>query len=332
MTATVEFTLPAELEAPGPPEARGLPRDGVRMLVSRAASGTVAHRRFTDLPRLLLPGDLLVVNTSRTLPAAVPAGPGLVVHFSTGLPDGSWLVEPRIPDGKSSIPNGIVASPQLIALPGGARLSLLGRETARLWRGRLSVAVLPYLLRYGGPIRYSYAARAWPLEAYQTVFGRHLGSAEMPSAARPFSPAVVTELVARGVTIAPITLHCGVSSLEADEDPYPEQYDVPPATARLVDLTRRSGGRVIAVGTTVVRALESAARGPQSGWTALVVTGETGLQAVDGLLTGLHEPRSSHLRLLAAFHDSGLLAECYEAAVSRGYLWHEFGDVHLMLP
>ena len=332
MTATVEFTLPAELEAPGPPEARGLPRDGVRMMVSRAASGTVAHHRFTDLPRLLLPGDLLVVNTSRTLPAAVPAGPGLVVHFATGLPDGSWLVEPRVPAGKSSIPNGTVAPPEVIALPGGASLTLLGRATARLWRARLSVAVVPYLLRYGGPIRYSYAAGSWPLEAYQTIFGRHQGSAEMPSAARPFSPGVVTDLVVRGVTIAPVTLHCGVSSLEADEDPYPEQYDVPPATARLVDLTRRSGGRVIAVGTTVVRALETAARDPQAGWTSLVVTGETGLQAVDGLLTGLHEPRSSHLRLLAAFHEPALLAACYDAAVSDGYLWHEFGDVHLMLP
>lgn len=332
MTATVEFSLPSELEAPGPPEARGLPRDGVRMLVSRAASGTVAHHRFTDLPRLLLPGDLLVVNTSRTLPAAVAAGPGLVIHFATGLPDGTWLVEPRIPAGKSSIPNGTVAPPEVIELPGGATLTLLGRATSRLWRARLSVAVLPYLLRYGGPIRYSYAAQPWPLEAYQTIFGRHQGSAEMPSAARPFSPGVVTDLVARGVTIAPVTLHCGVSSLEADEDPYPEQYDVPPATARLVELTRRSGGRVIAAGTTVVRALETAARGPQAGWTSLVVTGETGLRAVDGLLTGLHEPRSSHLRLLAAFHDPALLAACYDAAVSGGYLWHEFGDVHLMLP
>ena len=332
MTATVDFALPAELEAQGPPESRGLPRDGVRMLVSRAASGTVTDHRFTDLPRLLLPGDLLVVNTSRTMPAAVPAGPGLTVHFGTALPDGTWLIEPRIPQGKSSVPNDLVSPPRIIPLPGGAELELLGRATARLWRARLSVAVLPYLLRYGQPIRYSYAARPWPLEAYQTIFGRQHGSAEMPSAARPFSPEVVTELVTRGVTIAPITLHCGVSSLEADEDPYPEQYDVPPATARLVDLTRRSGGRVIAAGTTVVRALETAARGPQAGWTSLVVTGETGLRAVDGLLTGLHEPRSSHLRLLAAFHDAGLLAECYEAAVSHGYLWHEFGDVHLMLP
>jgi S-adenosylmethionine:tRNA ribosyltransferase-isomerase len=347
--AALAFALPAELEAHAPPEARGVPRDGVRMLVSRASNGTVAHHRFTDLPRLLLPGDLLVINTSRTLPAAVLAGPGLAVHFSTGLPDGTWLVEPRIPRGKSSIPNGDVVPPETITFPGKAELTLTGRETARLWRARLSTAVVPYLLRHGEPIRYSYTADRWPLPEYQTVFGHSYGSAEMPSAGRPFTPAVVTELVARGVTIAPITLHCGVSSLEADSGPYPEQYDVPPATARLVHLTRQSGGRVIAVGTTVARALETAARldaahaspehkskmpdiKPGAGWTSLVVSSETGLRVVDGLLTGLHEPRSSHLRMLAAFHGPHLLSACYDAALSGRYLWHEFGDVHLLLP
>lgn len=342
MTAIVEFTLPAEFEAHAPPEARGLPRDGVRMLVSRAASGTISHHRFADLPRLLLPGDLLVVNTSRTLPAAVLAGPDLTVHFSTGLPDGSWLVEARIPAGKSSLPNAPVTAGQVITMPGGAGLTLLGQATTRLWRARLSGAVVPYLLRHGQPIRYSYAGSRWPLRDYQTVFGRSPGSAEMPSAARPFSKSVVTDLVARGVTFAPITLHCGVSSLEADEDPYPEQYDVPPATARLVNLTRQSGGRVIAVGTTVVRALETATAarpgpaGPgieaKAGWTSHVVTPDTGVRVLHGLLTGLHEPRSSHLRMLAAFHDQDLLRRCYDAALSSGYLWHEFGDVHLLLP
>ncbi len=341
MTASVEFTLPAELEAHAPPEARGLRRDGVRMLVSRASRGTITHHAFTGLPRLLLPGDLLVVNTSLTLPAAVPAGPGLAVHFSTGLPDGSWLVEPRIPAGKSSTPSGAVTTGQVITLPGGAELIVGGRVTARLWSARLSTAVVPYLSRHGEPIRYSYAARRWPLRDYQTVFGRSPGSAEMPSAGRPFSQAIVTDLVAAGVTFAPITLHCGVSSLEADEDPYAEQYDVPPASARLVNLTRQSGGRVIAVGTTVVRALEAAAARPgpggtgveaKAGWTSHVVTPETGVRVVDGLLTGLHEPRSSHLRMLAAFHEQDLLRECYDAALSRGYLWHEFGDVHLLLP
>jgi S-adenosylmethionine:tRNA ribosyltransferase-isomerase len=336
-TAIAEFTLPAELEAHEPPEARGLPRDGVRLLVSRAASAAVAHHGFTDLPGLLLPGDLLVVNTSRTLPAAVAAGPGLTIHFSTARPDGSWLVEPRIPAGTSTRPSLDQPPPEVIALPGGATLTLGGRATARLWRARLSTAVVPYLLRHGEPIRYSYARQRWPLEAYQTVFGRHPGSAEMPSAARPFTPAVVTDLVARGVTVAPITLHCGVSSLEAGEDPYPEQYDVPAATARLVNLARQSGGRVIAIGTTVVRALETVARSSGevaagAGWTSRVITQDTGVRAVDGLLTGLHEPRSSHLRMLAAFHGEALLRDCYEAALSGRYLWHEFGDVHLLLP
>ena len=326
----IDFTLPAELEAHDPPEARGLPRDGVRMLVSRGSAGQVSHHAFGDLPGLLLPGDLLVVNDTGTLPAAVRIGGGRAVHFSTQLPDGAWLVEFR--------PNGHRLTHHVIDLPGGVALRLESQVTARLWRARLPVAVVPYLLHYGIPIRYSYVSRDWPLAAYQTVFARKPGSAEMPSASRPFTPAVVTDLVARGVLIAPLTLHAGVSSLEAGEDPYPEPYDVPPATARLVNHVRSHGGRVIAAGTTVVRALETAAgRGdgavaPSAGWTSHVVTPETGVRAVDGLLTGLHEPRSSHLRMLAAFAGPQLLGRCYEAAVTAGYLWHEFGDVHLMLP
>ena len=262
LTDFIPFTLPAELEAHDPPEARGLARDGVRMLVSRRASGEIGHHGFRDLPGLLLPGDLLVINTTATLPAQVRAlggGDGLAVHFSSPRPDGSWLVELRQVKDKISMPNGHGFPGQLISLPSGAVLTLEGKATARLWRARLSVAVVPYLLRHGIPIRYSYVRRDWALPSYQTVFARELGSAEMPSASRPFTPSVVTQLVARGVLIAPLTLHAGVSSLEADEDPYPEPYDVPPATARLVNHVRADGGRIIAAGTTVVRALETAA-------------------------------------------------------------------------
>jgi S-adenosylmethionine:tRNA-ribosyltransferase-isomerase (queuine synthetase) len=332
----LDFTLPAEREAHDPPEARGLARDGVRLLVSRRATGEVSHFGFRDLPGLLLPGDLLVVNDTGTLPAQVRAGRGRAVHFSTPLPDGAWLVELRAIKDTISRPNGPGFPAQVIDLPGGAALTLERRVGARLWRARLSVAVVPYLLHYGIPIRYSYVSRDWPLPAYQTVFSRKPGSAEMPSASRPFTPAVVTDLVARGVLVAPLTLHAGVSSLEADEDPYPEPYDVPPATARLVNHVRSAGGRVIAAGTTVVRALETAWDGglvaPSAGWTSHVVTPQTGVRAVDGLLTGLHEPRSSHLRMLAAFAGPELLSRCYEAAIGAGYLWHEFGDVHLLLP
>jgi len=252
----------------------------------------------------------------------------------------------------------------VIGLPGGARLTLCGRVTGRLWAARLSTAVIPYLLRHGSPIRYSYVPRDWPTSAYQSVFATRPGSAEMPSASRPFTAELVTRLVTRGVTVAPLTLDTGVSSLEGDEAPYPEPYDVPPSTARLVNLTRANGGRVIAVGTTVVRALETAAafadsgngarrdrggdgraggdagragggeRGVRAsaGWTDLVVSAQRGTRVTDGLLTGFHEPRSSHLLMLEAFSDPELLRRCYAAALEHGYLWHEFGDVHLLLP
>ncbi len=344
---TIEFTLPAELEAHDPPEARGTARDGVRMLVSRGTTGQISHHRFTDLPGLLVPGDLVVVNTSGTLPAAVtavaaPAGaPELAVHFSGPRPDGGWLVELRERRGPATVPYPGGNPGDRIELPAGAVLTLGERVTGRLWHTRLSAAVVPYLLRHGIPIRYSYVRQDWPLGAYQTVFATRPGSAEMPSASRPFTPEVVTRLVARGITFAPLTLDTGVSSLEGDEEPYPEPFDVPPATARLVNLTRRTGGRVIAAGTTVVRALETAARAEPggdgmvaaaAGWTSHVVTPETPLLAADGLLTGLHEPRSSHLRMLAAFAGPDLLRRCYQAAVAEQYLWHEFGDVHLILP
>jgi len=364
--SVLDFTLPPEREAHEPPEARGLPRDGVALMISRRAAEEVSHHQFTDLPRLLLPGDLLVVNTSATLPAAVPvtAAPGDgaqhalrgaegrpevalaggqgsasvpgpdAVHFSTPLPDGQWLVELRAADGPTTRPYPGGTPGQELVLPAGALLTLGSRFTQRLWRSRLSTAVIPYLIRHGTPIRYSYVRRPWPIESYQTVFGTRPGSAEMPSASRPFTPQVVAALVARGITFAPVTLHTGVSSLEGDEEPYPEPYDVPPTTARLVDLTRRHGGRVIAVGTTVVRALETAARlgGSGTGWTEHVVTPQTPLLAVDGLLTGLHEPRSTHLWMLGAFAEPSLLHRCYTAAIDQGYLWHEFGDLHLLLP
>ena len=347
MTGSLElmaasFALPAELEAHEPPEVAGKTRGGVRLLVSRSAAGELSHLHFTQLPELLLPGDLLVVNNSATLPAAIDLPDQLSVHFSTAMPAGDWLVELRSGHGSTTVPFSGGTPGQRFCLPGGAVLTLASPFSKRLWHARLSTAVIPYLLRFGAPIRYSYVPAPWSIDAYQTVFAMRPGSAEMPSAGRPFTPEVVTRLVSRGVTIAPVTLHTGVSSLEGGEDPYPESYEVPAATARLVNLTRRNGGRVIAAGTTVVRALETAASrldgdrcGPvvaSAGWTSHVVTAQTGVMAVDGLLTGLHEPRSTHLWMLAAFAPAGLLDRCYQEAAGRGYRWHEFGDVHLLLP
>ncbi|GLZ78666.1 queuosine biosynthesis protein [Actinorhabdospora filicis] len=336
MTATLEefTTLPPELEAHEPPEARGLSRDGVRMLVTGKASGRVSHHAFTALPDLLRPGDLLVVNTSGTLPAAVRTE-RLAIHFSGRLDGGDWLVELREPRGHATVPYGGGLPGEWLPLPGGATLRLVDRHTPRLWRARLDAEVIGYLRAHGKPIRYGYVERDWPLSAYQTVFGVDPGSAEMPSAGRPFSEALVTRLVAKGVAFAPVTLHTGVASLEKDEPPYAEWFSVPAVTAGRVNDTRAAGGRVIAVGTTAVRALESAADAEgrareASGFTGHIVTPELGVRLVDGLLTGLHEPRSTHLWMLRAICGEDLLARSYAEAVAERYLWHEFGDVHLI--
>ncbi|MFI6321410.1 S-adenosylmethionine:tRNA ribosyltransferase-isomerase [Nonomuraea sp. NPDC050556] len=330
---TVDFALPDALSANEPPEARGLARDSVRMLVSQGLD--VTHRRFTDLPGLLNPGDLVVVNNSATLPAAVRLD-RIAVHFSTAREDGTWLVELRRRTSNSTEPYGGGEPHEWLPLPGHAMLRLVERETPRLWRARLDRDVEPYLREYGVPIRYSYVDRDWPIDDYQTVFSTVPGSAEMPSAGRPFTTELVTALVSRGVSLAPITLHTGVASPEKDEPPYAERFAVSASTARLVNLTRQAGGRVIAVGTTVVRALETAA-GPDgvvtaaSGWTRHIVTPEKGVRAVTGLLTGLHEPRSSHLMMLTAIAGEESLSRSYAEALDGGYLWHEFGDTHLIL-
>jgi S-adenosylmethionine:tRNA ribosyltransferase-isomerase len=336
------FSLPARLEAVAPPVAR----DGVRLMAARRAERSIEHARFHELPRLLAPGDLLVVNTSATLPAAIAVrrdgDAGLMMHLATRAPvlagDGWWVVELRSGDGARPAPGRARES---LGLAGGGTVELVApyARSGRLWLARVETEgpVIEHLHRHGHPIRYGYVAGDWPLEAYQTAFATTPGSAEMPSAGRPFTPALVTRLIAAGVALAPLLLHAGVSSPERHEPPYPEWYSVPAPTAALANATRARGGRVIAVGTTVVRALETVAdpgggvRGGE-GWTDLVVTPERGLWAVDGLISGWHEPQASHLQLLEAAAGEELLADCYRAALEHGYLWHEFGDSHLILP
>ena len=346
---SLDFTLPDTLEAHEPPEARGLRRDGVRLLVGRGSAPdamSVTHHGFTELPGLLAPGDVLVVNRSGTMPAAVDVPTenneranserGIrTVHFSTLAPDSSWIVELRAGDAPD--PGGRPGD--RIALPGGAELVLRDRHVSRrLWHARLSEIDVPtYLAAYGRPIRYGYVAERWPLADYQTAFATVPGSAEMPSAGRPFTPEVVTRLVSKGVVVVPVTLHCGVASPEAHEPPYAEWFDVPDATAHVVNDALERGARVVAVGSTVVRALESAVDPtgrvePRQGWTDLVVTPDRGVRVVSGLLTGFHEPRASHLLMLEAVAGTELVQRCYAAALEAGYLWHEFGDVNLLLP
>jgi S-adenosylmethionine:tRNA ribosyltransferase-isomerase len=322
-----------------------VPRDDVRLMVATRATGSLVDTTFTHLPDFLEPGDLLVVNTSATIPAALVVldehEPPIVVHLSTRLDDGTWVVEPRRRTPAGTARWAGPPPPRRLTVGDGASVELLAPylDSERLWIARLALpdAPLRWLASHGQPIRYSYVHGAWPIAAYQNVYATEPGSAEMPSAGRPLTARVITALVAKGVGVSPVVLHTGVASLEAGETPYPERVQVPAWTAQRVTTTRAAGGRVIAVGTTVVRALESAAGEDSTmraldGWTDLVITPERGVRVIDGLITGFHEPETSHLQLLEAVAGCELLVGSYEASIARGYLWHEFGDSHLVLP
>ena len=349
--------VPAHLQADAPPEARGLRRDAVRLLVSHVATDSIVHGLFHDLPQWLSPGDLVVVNTSGTLNAAVAArtrdGRRFEVHFSTQVPGNFWVVEVRQPGPVASLPYRDAQAGSVLELEGNGLVTLLApypvngsvNASSRLWLAALQLPepVVTYLERFGRPIRYSYVARSWPSTMYQTVFATEPGSAEMPSAGRPFTPALIERLVAEGIQIAPLLLHTGVASVEDHEPPFEEYFRVPRETADRVNTARASGHRVIAVGTTVVRALESVAdeRGithPGQGWTDLVITAMRPLRAVNAMITGFHEPRATHLAMVrqvlaaAGSQDpSSHMDRAYDDAARQGYLWHEFGDSHLII-
>jgi S-adenosylmethionine:tRNA ribosyltransferase-isomerase len=358
----LHFDLPSALEAGEPPEARGLARDEVRLMVSYLGDDRVVHSSFTDLPDFLEAGDTLVINTSGTMNAALPArhadGTPVVVHLSTHLPADLWVVELRSASGNEPVLDGKAGD--VLTLPEGASIVLQtpylaerrGRsgETNRLWISTLNLPVKlgEYLDRHGAPIRYGYVRESWPSSYYQTVYATEVGSAEMPSAGRAFTPELITRLVANGVRVVPLILHTGVASLEDDEPPYEEFYRVPPETTQAINAARAAGRRVVAVGTTVVRALETVTdrdgtTHPGEGWTDLFITPERGVRSVNAMLTGLHEPRSTHLSMLEALAGSGQVCPlatrgtehlelAYSEALKRGYLWHEFGDLHLILP
>jgi len=387
----LDFDLPAELEASEPPEARGFARDEVRLMVSYRSDNRVVHTQFRNIADVLGAGDLLVINTSGTLNAALPAtrkdGTALELHLSTHLPADVWIVEIRQPDGTATKPFYNAKAGETLHLPGGAAVTLhapyfhdgrdqsgpyeesgytqtgkTGQQRAdhgqaeqgqvlplrlkskaghpnRLWIATLNLpdTLENYLAQYGFPIRYGYVKQDWPTSYYQNVYTTEMGSAEMPSAGRAFTAELITHMVARGIQFAPLILHTGVASLEEHEPPYEEFYRVPLETAHRVNDARRLGKRIIAVGTTVVRALETVTdtegtTHPGEGWTRLVITPQRGIFAVNGLLTGLHEPQASHLSMLEALTGLEHLQVTYAEALRERYLWHEFGDLHLILP
>jgi S-adenosylmethionine:tRNA ribosyltransferase-isomerase len=341
---TLLFDRPAKLSATHPAEADGRGRDEGRLLVSTARGHE--HAMFRDLPNFLNPGDLLVVNRSATLPASLPAnregGTPFILNLATNYGDGMWLAEPRYSPASPGPLSDL--TPGMAIGVGGEAAQLVAPYPGlpRLWFVRFEGDPYALMARSGKPIQYGYLDHEYGLENYQTLFAAYPGSAEMPSAAYPFTCRVVEALKAHGIAIASIVLHTGVSSLEVETDTieehplFPEPYWVPQATAEAVNDAHRAGRRVIALGTTVVRALESAWDGQQerasSGFSRLYVHPGRPPKAIDGLLTGMHDPSTSHLAMLYALAGPDLIREAYRQAIREGYLWHEFGDSHLILP
>jgi S-adenosylmethionine:tRNA ribosyltransferase-isomerase len=349
MSAPFSFTLPPELSAKEPPERRGLARDHVRLMVIERTAGKVSHTRFDHLGDYLASGDLLVFNTSRTLPAslqacAAPTGPCIEIRLAEHLPDDSWLALLLCQRG-DPFSCGLRAGMQIkFADQLTGTVEARDERIPRLWKIRFSKSgheLVDLLYRLGRPVRYEYVSAPWDLDYYQTVYAREPGSAEMPSAGRAFTWKLLFDLKRQGVETAYLVLHTGLSSymddlLDAQHPASEEEYFITEATAAKINRARAQGGRVIAVGTTVVRALESVADeegriAARHDYTRMHITAAHRLRAVDGLLTGMHEPEASHLDLLTAFLPAAQIREAYEEAVRRGYLWHEFGDLNLIV-
>ncbi len=336
------FERPSHLQAAQPPEQRGIERDEVRLLVSTRSGHT--HAKFHQLATFLAPGDLLVVNQSATLSASLPAKGALgkfILNLSTHFGNGTWLAEPRWSSERPG-PLPLQAGDEIQVVGEVGRLVAPFPGLPRLWFVKFERDLRHAMDQFGGPIRYGYVEESHPLQSYQTLFANTPGSAEMPSAARPFTPRVIESLNQHNIRWAGLVLHTGVSSLEVETEQveaqpmYPEPFEVPLATACAVNAARERGNRVIAVGTTVVRALESAWDGeevrPRQGYTRLFVHPDRGVHTVNGLLTGLHDPVTSHLAMLFSIGGQDLVQSAYREAIDEGYLWHEFGDSHLILP
>jgi S-adenosylmethionine:tRNA ribosyltransferase-isomerase len=350
---SIEFNLPAELEASVPPEERGLSRDEVRLMVSCKSDNRIFHSRFRDIGNFLEADDLIVINTSGTMSSAVDAyrkdGTKYRLHLSTHLPSDLWIVEIRKLEGNTTKPFKDMKACETLMLPAGGSVTLHShyryegrefiQESERLWIATLDLPepLEEYLAAYGRPIRYGYVREDWPITYYRTVYSTINGSAEMPSAGRGFTNELLTRLAMKGVKIAPLILHTGVSSLEGNELPYEEYYKVPLETAKIINETHKKGKRVVAVGTTVVRALETVTDPegivhPGEGWTNIIITPQRGIRSVNAMITGLHEPKATHLAMLEALVGLEHLKITYKEAIKEKYLWHEFGDLHLLLP
>jgi S-adenosylmethionine:tRNA ribosyltransferase-isomerase len=337
-TDAFEYPLPEERIAQRPIE----PRDAAKLMVVEREGFRITHRRFLDLPELLRPGDLLVMNDTRVLPARLQARRitgarvELLLLYRTG--PGRW--EALVKPGRRAVPGDcleVVDSPLCVRvldrLPSGGRLvQFEGVPEETLDAAVVAAGEVPL-----PPYIHETLADA---ERYQTIYAREEGSVAAPTAGLHFTPRVFAALRERGVEIATITLHVGIATFRPvkaetidEHQMHEERFTVPEATAARI---ASAPGRVIAVGTTTVRCLETAAVGPRRvqpgpAVTSLYIRPGFRFQVVEGLLTNFHMPRSTLLILVSAFAGVDLVRRSYSEALARDYRFLSFGDATLFL-
>ncbi|WP_064092026.1 S-adenosylmethionine:tRNA ribosyltransferase-isomerase [Rossellomorea aquimaris] len=334
----MKFDVPSSLNASAPVETQGKSRDDVKLMVLKRSTGESEHTEFKQLSDFLNKGDVLVLNNSRTIPASLTGTQGnrkVTIRLSRKVTENSW---------DALLIGDIYKALEPIEFSGGVKAKIIGKGSeqplVRLEFNVNGTGFYDFLYREGEPIRYEYIKTPWPLNCYQTVYGSVPGSVEMASAGRAFTWKLMHTLKEKGIKMVFLQLHTGLSYYGDDRWPtpknHPEEYHVPKEAVQEIIQAKKNGKRVIAIGTTVVRALEtvSAQYGelrPTRGVTNLYISKETPLKIVDGLVTGLHEPEASHLDLLSAFIAEEKLFHAYQGALLKNYKWHEFGDMNLIV-
>ncbi len=338
-----------------PPELLGYSRDSVKLLVLDRRSGTISSDRFSKLSDYLRKGDRIVTNNSGLINASLMVYFKDVGHFGkvnigTTARDRLILLEPRPKNLNALLKKNSVAE----IVGSGKTLKLVRRDGKyrRYWWADFKMTkkeIFDLAAKIGFPITYEHLHYPVGIDDYSTIFSRVSGSVEPPSAGFPLTKEVKESLEKRGIKFSELTLHCNLGSLEPSEFStedtlLEENYMIPVSTLNEIAKTKENGGRVIALGTTVVRALESfknmgissseltsSMEEVFNGKTDLFIKGGVKISTVDGIITGMHAGNSSHLDMIAAFVGPELLETAYSVAREWGYLWHEFGDSTLII-
>lgn len=344
----IRFNLTDEQNIKKPHELRGINRDHVKLFVIDRKNARTYHSAFNHLSDFLRRGDLLIFNSGRTLPASLKtvnykAQQNLEVRLAEHLPDDSWLVL-FLYQNKTHFHSNL--KPGLkIKFESGLSASIIERNihNPRLWKIKFSVTgqeLINIFNQIGKPIHYGYISAPLPLEYFLTVFSKDPLTSQMPNAGRAFTWKMIFDLKNKGIDTAFLTIHTGLSSYldnsKAGHLMTEEEYFISASTADKIEAAKISNGRIVAVGTSVVRAIESSALQsgkviPGHAYTSLRITEEYKLKIADGLITGFHEPEASHLDLISAFLSPAVIKKTYEEAIEKKYLWHEFGDLCLIL-